>query len=123
MKKHSKTTKVTHLEVDGTNITGDINIANSFNDYFSTIGSKLADNSQYNDIDTLRYVTSASSVFQFQTIDSDKVRSALNNMKSNKAPGPDHMPIKLLKDAADSTADSLAEIFNLSIQTGIFSDG
>ena len=43
-------------------------------------------------------------------------------MKSNKALGPDRIQTKLLKDAADSTPDSLAETFSLSIQTAIFPD-
>lgn len=122
LQRQSKTTSVNHLEVDGTNITGDTNTPKSFNKYFSTIGPKLANNIRFSGIDPLSYVSPASSAFQFQSIDSGEIRSVLNLLKSNKSPGHDNITIKLLMDVAYSISDWLPNIFNLSIQTRIFPD-
>lgn len=43
-------------------------------------------------------------------------------MNTSKSAGHDRIPPKLLKDAAEEIAPSLAAIFNASINSGIFSD-
>jgi hypothetical protein len=43
-------------------------------------------------------------------------------MKTSKSAGHDRIPPKLLKDAAEEIAPSLAAIFNASINLGIFPD-
>ena len=55
--KKSKTTNVNELLVNGNTITGDKNIAEAFNQYFSTIGPQLARNIQHCVLDPLSYVT------------------------------------------------------------------
>lgn len=53
LNKKSKTTQVKELKVNDQIITGDKNIANNLNQYFSTIGCKLAENIQDSYIDPL----------------------------------------------------------------------
>ena len=43
-------------------------------------------------------------------------------IKTNKSPGIDYLSAKLLKDVGDTISESLANIFNLSLQSGIFPD-
>ena len=43
-------------------------------------------------------------------------------IKINKSPGIDGIGAKLLKDAEDTICECLANIFNLSLQSGIFLD-
>ena len=47
---------------------------------------------------------------------------AIAQIKTNKSPGIDCISAKLLKDAGDTISESLANIFNLSLQSGIFPD-
>ena len=47
---------------------------------------------------------------------------AVSQIKTNKSPGIDCISAKLLKDAGDTISESLANIFNLSLQSGIFPD-
>ena len=47
---------------------------------------------------------------------------AVAQTKTNKSPGIDGISAKLLKDAGDTISESLTNIFNLSLQSGIFPD-
>ena len=47
---------------------------------------------------------------------------AIAQIKANKSPGIDCISAKLSKDAGDTINESLANIFNLSLQSGIFPD-
>jgi hypothetical protein len=48
----------------------------------------------------------------------DYVLSALLNLDTNKATGPDGIPPKLLKETAHQIAQSLCFLVNLSLQYG-----
>ena len=117
--KPSKTPN--NIEIDEKITTSPSKIANHFNSYFATIGSKLGESLQTN----LQPVwTSATcSSFKFQPI---QIPSALNELKSlrvNKGAGLDNIPPRLLKAAADTIAPSLTYIdyiFNLSLSKGVF---
>ena len=122
LNKKSKTTNVKQLIVGEQVITGDKNIASCFNQYFSTIGSKLADNIKDSDIDPLSFVTPVEKSFHFRDITNNEVVEALKQIKSKKSPGIDGISTRLLKDASVVVAESLVSIFNLSLQTGIFPD-
>ena len=60
-----KTTQATQLNVDDQVITGERNIADCFNQYFSSIGCKLSDNIQKINIDPIAFVTPVESLFHF----------------------------------------------------------
>ena len=47
---------------------------------------------------------------------------AVAQIKTNRSPGIDCISAKLLNDAGDTISESLANIFNLSLQSGIFPD-
>ena len=47
------------------------------------------------------------------------VKKLLSNLKINKAPGPDDIPPRILKDTADIIAPILTQIFQISLDTGI----
>ena len=98
-------------------------IANSFNQYFSSIGCRLSDNIRDNGTDPLSVVTPVANTFNFSPITTEEVRKwALSQLNPKKAPGIDGISIRLLRDTIDVIAEPLANIFNLSPRTAIFPD-
>ena len=120
--KQSKSTTINQVNVNGTDITGDVNVAEEFNDFFCSIGPKLANNIPPTNIDHLSYMTPVSTSFDFQDITNEELRSAIKNMKTSKSPGLDKISVKLLKEADDTIIPSLAFLFNLSLCTAVFPD-
>ena len=122
LNKKPKSTQITQLNVDDQVTTGDTNIADCFNQYFSSIGCKLSESIQDINIEPMAFVTPVESSFHFSRISVQEVLSALNQLNLRKSPGLDGISVKLSKDASDVIAQPLANIFNLSLQTGIFPD-
>ena len=125
LNKKPKSTQVTQLNADDQVITGDGNIANCFNQYFSS--RLLAVNcpilsKKLTLVDPLAFVTPIENLFHFSCISAHEVLSALNQLNSKKSPGLDGISVKLLKDTSDVIAQPLPNIFNISLQTGIFPD-
>ena len=110
------------FNVDDQVITGDTNIADCFNQYFSSIGCKLSNNVQNINVDPMTFVTPTESSFHFSCISVQETFDALNQLNLRKSPGLDGISVKLLKDTSDVIAQPLANIFNLSLQTAIFPD-
>ncbi|KAI8517131.1 hypothetical protein Bbelb_057120 [Branchiostoma belcheri] len=50
----------------------------------------------------------------------EEVYNVLHGLRTNKAPGPDGIPNRLLKEAAPVISASLCELFNFSLATGHF---
>ena len=64
--KGSKTTHITSLNVGNSNVTNKTNIAESMNEYFTSIGPDLAAKVSVIDIERVSYVDSSESVFVFK---------------------------------------------------------
>jgi hypothetical protein len=76
------------LDFDDQVITVDEEIVDCFNQYFSTIGSKLSDNIIDNGIDPLSFVTPVyDKSFRLRNIAIQEVLDALNLLKPKTAPG------------------------------------
>ena len=110
----------------------DRSIAESMNEYFISIGTKLADeidsNSDYQN-DDLTYAneflesdSSSTNLFHFRTIFVISVALRLNKLLASKSTGMDNIPAKVLKITANIIAPSLTYIFNISLQSGIYVD-
>ena len=122
LNKKSKSIQISELSVGNRSVKGDENIAYSFNDYFSTIGPKFANNVINIDSDPMRFVPSVLNTFCFRNISAYELMEAVAQIKTNTSPGIDGISAKLLKDAWDTISESLANIFNLSLQSRIFPD-
>ena len=120
--------------------TSDTDAANKFNDYFTSIGLKLASKFQtdHDDNDNVTNynivnpgmsdasVNSSPSVnnnhnqFVFCEISSSYVYKQICKMSNSKSPGIDCICPKLLKIAAPLICSSLAHICNISLCTSVF---
>ena len=120
--KTVKTQTINNIKFGDQNITGDINIANTINNYFVEIGPKLASVISPTDIDPIQPIQPCRSEFNLRTITTTELIQTIGKTNLNKAPGLDKIPIKLIKLAGDAIHDSLLHIFNLVLGTGIFPD-
>ena len=108
--------------LNGSQITNMSSIANTFNEYFTSVGSRLA-----NEIDTSdkppfnSYLRTPSiNTFQFTFCTCDNIMKYTNNLKPKCSAGHDGISSKLLKDIAQIIAPTLTIIINQSLYTGIF---
>ena len=108
--KNSKSTNISEINVDGQVINEPREIEDTFNTFFSHIGSQLAETLQ--ECSCLK--------FEIQTVTTAEVLKS--TLKATKATGHDGISPRLLIDSADVIAHNLTIIFNQSILTAIFPD-
>ena len=115
--KQNKITNVNELIIDDKKVTSPSDIAESFNEYFSEIGPKLADNIDQNNSNCFQqYIKKAESEFAtFEPVTVNHVFHLLSKLQSTKATGIDKISSKIIKIAAPIISNSLTHIFNQSI--------
>ena len=85
------------------------------NEYFSTIGEKLACNLPVNSQeDQSTFITRVTPCMMNISVSYAGVAESLNKMKTNKACGPDKVAPRLLKYAGKELIPSLLALYNLS---------
>ncbi len=74
------------------------------------------------DTDTINDISSTSATSSEQTLHNleitTEVLKALNDMKTNKSPGPDNIYPRVLKETKSEIADALKTVFNLFLCQG-----
>ena len=115
---------VKELKLNENLVTNSHELSNAFNDHFSTIGTKLAneeplviDGSSYAD-----YIVSSDNKFIFSPISSSNVFTLLNKLSKSKATGLDNISAKLIRECTDLISIPLCNIFNNSLSSGLFPD-
>ena len=121
--KTSKTHSIINtIEYDGHTACDSNDISNAFNDFFSTVGSKLSRkcSSAGNHKDFMNDPVS-NSIF-LSPISVNEVCKLIDQLKPGKAPGLDGIPNSVLKSISHIVSPILASIFNKVIDTGIYPD-
>ena len=107
---------------NGNSIHDPLELSEAFNDHFSNIGPRLANEIHVNE-NCPSYVDYLSgtcdSRFELKTTTVSTVFSLLSKLSKSKATGLDKIPARLLRDCADLIASPLCTIFN---QSGVFPD-
>ena len=122
MPSKKNSTAIDKLVVNGEELSDKRNIANSLNEYFTTIASTLLTDwqSQGNSInlqeENVRVASRKS--FNFRAISEDDVFDTLRTMDTSKATGADNISPKILKIAAPYISNIVAKIFNASYKPG-----
>ncbi len=119
-KNTGKTNRVSELNFNNQEITAPMDIAEAFNNYFSSVGDNLAASIPTPDHDPRFYLKATDKTFSLQSSTFETVYKLLSEIDEKKAVGLDNIPNKLLKMAAQVVAPSLTGIFSASIRTGIF---
>ena len=97
-----------------------MDIAEAFNEYFSSVGDNLAASIPTPDHDPSFYLKATNKTFSLQSPTFETVYELLSEIDEKKSVRLDNIPNKLLKMAAQVVAHSLTGIFSTSIRTGIF---
>ena len=96
-------------------------IGNTLNEYFATLGDKLASAIPEASGTFLNYLDPPLlNTSYFDPIISQEVESEITTLSESKAYGLYSSPVKLLKPARSVISLPLAEIFNKSILSGIY---
>ena len=125
MNKNSKTTQITSLDVDGMQVCDNKAIAESMNDFFCNIGRNLSDKLPQTENTLLESRLSANDHnlrFEFQAVKIAQVEKVFGKFKNSLGFGTDGIANHFLKIALPVIGESLCNIFNLSIATGVFHD-
>ena len=112
---------------DGTGnlVTDDQNMASMLNDYFSSVFNIPAEAGHIttNNINANNESGSIPTISAEQTLNNfevttEEVLKALNDMKTNKSPGPDNIYPRVLKETKLEIVNALKTVFNLSLSQG-----
>ena len=101
--------------------TNPVDIANCFNDYFSNIGSKLAEKIFPSKFHHLHYLKCSNPVSIFiKSTSTIEILNLISTLNNNKSSGPFSIPTDIFKMTGNIMASPLTEIINLSFSTGIY---
>ena len=112
--------------LNGSFICNSSELSNVFNDHFSTIGPRLANeippNDNNNDLSYINNINIIHNKFSFSSTSSSIVFSHLNKLCRSKATGLNNISAKIIRECADLISVSLCDLFNKSLLSGIFPD-
>ena len=121
-KTNTKSPSVDTISYKGSTYSKNIDIANAFNDYFSSVGDTLSQHIN-SSISPLHYLKQSEKHTIFLSpISVDEVLKYIHSLKPGKAPGIDGIPPKIVRSVGHILAPVLAHIFNLVFVSGIYPD-
>ena len=121
--KPTKLSFPTILEVGNLKLSSSQAIANAFNNYFSTVGSNLANTIPivHTPFETFLNAPLCQSFTLFPTT-AIEIEDEINNLNSSKSTGPFSIPTKLLTTLRYLLSGPLAYLFNCSFLSGVVPD-
>ena len=126
MPQKCNSVKIPSIMKDDHNVTDKTEIANSFNNHFISIGRKIQERVTITDNDCQNEnffslnstLPNRANSFRFEPVNEQKVLDVINNLKENKACGPDNIPSAYWKTVADIIVKPFTYIINLSFKRG-----
>ncbi|MEW8547257.1 MAG: reverse transcriptase family protein [Candidatus Thiodiazotropha sp.] len=119
-----KSSNITNIINNGSHIEDPTEIANTFNDFFVNVASRIKEpvtNSNHARLkEFCQSKLPANAKFSISAIDKHKVLKYLSNIDVSKATGTDTIGPRLIKLAAPYIADDISFICNHSIKNSIF---
>ena len=122
--KKIKHNEIGSLVIDGSIKTEPQTMSETFNNFFSEIGGKLAKNfPNENNSDFKKYLGNSvnHSMYLFNTSEAE-ILDIIKSLKNTNSTGYDDFSTKFVKLSAPLIAKDLAKIFNLAINTGTYPD-
>ena len=124
LKKDKNKVNICKIKVNDTNITNSSQITNAFNDFFTNIGSNLANSFQNTDKKNYReYLGNPiEQSINLRATNPFEIKTMLEHIDPKKSTGSDDMPAKFLTISASVIAEPSSRLFNLSITSGQYPD-
>ena len=125
LNKKSNTTQIASLDVDGKQVCDNKAIAEWMNDFFCNVGKNLSDKLPQTESPLLenRFSVNKQNLrFEFQAVNITQVEKVFGKFKKSLGFGTDGIANHFLKIALPVIGESLCNIFNLSVATGVFPD-
>ena len=117
-KESNSTKKTSSFCIENKVITDNIDVANTFNDFFVSIGPSLAKKIQSN-VSPMSYVNNVPNSIVILNISQNEVLSVISSLK-HSSPGWDQMPASILKPCVNNYIAPLTHIINQSLIEGVF---
>ena len=111
------------MVIDGIETFDKENIDNGFNKYFTEIGPKLASSIPTPSKDFKQFMNVSKTALQEYPLQDEEFEEAFNNLKSNNSPGFRDISLSVVNFCIRGIFNPLKHISNLSLETGIFSNG
>ena len=109
------------LNTNDSNITNPVEIANVFNNYFSSIASQTKVNIKHSNKRFSGFLKNrAQNSFFLSPTDKDEIALIISSLDSTKSVGPNSIPTKILKLLKNFNSCQIVDIFNMSLTSGVF---
>ena len=118
-----KSSVISHITVNKTEILNEKAIANEFGKYFSTVGKTFASKVKNPRHEITHYnekITRNSQSIYFYCTTEIEIKRLIENLPNKTSSGYDNISNILLKKLCATISTPLTNIFNLSISNGIF---
>ena len=120
-RKRNKASNNITLNINGNNITEPSNVANIFNNFFTSIADNIRAKIPQAFNNYHQYLKNPlQNSFFFKPVSIEEMIKTINSLSSNKASGPCSIPTKILNTVLFDIANILTKIINLSFETGVF---
>ena len=122
--KHSKKSHFPQkLKIGNKTKTGENEIANEFDKHFADIGPTLATNIPMPSIPFEGFLKRVNTTLSSQSVLINELKDAFFfSLKTNKSPGADEINFSIIKHCFGELCGPLKYLFDLSLQSGVFSD-
>ena len=98
-----------------------IEIANIFNNFFTSIAAETKESIKYSHKHFSNFLKNRSDdSFFLSPTDKYEIINIISSLDPNKSTGPNSIPTKILKLLKNDISTQLSDIFNVSFSTGVF---
>jgi len=123
LNKSTPTTDINHLASPNHTSSSPIDIANTMNDYFNSIGSRLASACPPSTQSFTSFLPSPlTHTIVFLPTSATEIFNIISNLELSSSCGMDEIPASVIKLVADLIASPLSVVINHSIHTSTFPD-
>ena len=123
MSSRKKSSNITQIEHNKELITDSKKIVDTFNNFFANVGPEVDKTIPKTPISPLSFLKNrVANNFKFRPTCIKEVMTIVLSLDERKSPGPSDIPIKFLRIAAPILVPHLVNIYNLSLEKGIFPD-
>lgn len=112
--------QISSIMQDNVTLTERTKIAETFNTYFTSIGTQLANEIKKKKTKFNNSESSNQLKLNFDPCDEQEILKVIESLKANKSPGIDGIQVTLLKRIAKSIVAPLRFLVNFSMRTGMF---